>query len=409
MTTVISAMLAAFASLVAAAVAMVSIEIAAALARPRRFGDHAEQLHPRPRVAVLVPAHNESANLLPTLTDIKRQLLPGDRVIVVADNCTDDTAAIAAAAGAEVVERHDTTKIGKGYALDRGIAALAAAPSDIVVMIDADCRLADGTISELARTCAATQRPVQALYLMLAPAPSRGKPVVAESAVTEFAVAEFTWRLKNWVRPLGLRTLDLPCQLMGTGMAFPWNVIRQANLASGALVEDLELGFALAQAGRPPLFCPSARVTSEFPSSASGARTQRLRWEHGHIGLIATVPRSIFRAIRHRNAALLVLALDLSVPPLSLLALLATGLWALTGTAAVWGVATAAFMVSTASLAVLAVTVLLAWLSWGRDLLPPRTLFLLALFAFAKLGLYRQILGRRSKTQWIRTNRGSSH
>jgi cellulose synthase/poly-beta-1,6-N-acetylglucosamine synthase-like glycosyltransferase len=222
-------------------------------------------------------------------------------------------------------------------------------------------------------------------------------------------VAEFAWRVKNWARPLGLLALNLPCQLVGTGMAFPWDVIHEANLASGALVEDLELGFALAQAGHPPLFCQSARVSSEFPSSASGARTQRLRWEHGHIALIATVPRSIFRAIRHRNAALLVLALDLAVPPLSLLALLATGLWVLAGTAALWGAATAAFAVSTASLAVLAVTVLLAWLSFGRDLLPPRALFSLALFAFAKLGLYRQILSRRSKTQWIRTNRGSSH
>src|SRR5262249_30591342 len=69
------------------------------------------------RVAVLVPAHNESRALLPTLADINAQLRAADRLVVVADNCTDDTAAVAGAAGADVVERLDLVKHGKGYAL----------------------------------------------------------------------------------------------------------------------------------------------------------------------------------------------------------------------------------------------------------------------------------------------------
>ena len=87
----------------------------------------------------------------------------------MADNCADDTAAVAAAAGAEVVERQDPTKIGKGYALDWGLRHLSLDPPEIVVMIDADCRLNDGAIERLAATCAMTHRPVQALYLMTAP------------------------------------------------------------------------------------------------------------------------------------------------------------------------------------------------------------------------------------------------
>src|SRR5690348_741649 len=59
----------------------------------------------RPVVAVLVPAHNEEINLSATLTDIKAQLTPLDRLLVVADNCTDQTAAVAFASGAEVTER----------------------------------------------------------------------------------------------------------------------------------------------------------------------------------------------------------------------------------------------------------------------------------------------------------------
>src|SRR5437588_6109247 len=61
------------------------------------------------RLAVIVPAHNESNGIVPTIEDIKPQLRPGDRLIVVADNCTDDTAAVASSAGAEVISRNDLT------------------------------------------------------------------------------------------------------------------------------------------------------------------------------------------------------------------------------------------------------------------------------------------------------------
>lgn len=59
----------------------------------------------RPRVAVLVPAHNESLIIIATLNSLLPQLQAGDRLLVVADNCSDDTAALARAAGAEVIER----------------------------------------------------------------------------------------------------------------------------------------------------------------------------------------------------------------------------------------------------------------------------------------------------------------
>ncbi len=78
----------------------------------------------RSRVVVLIPAHDESAGILPTLEDVKGQLQPGDRLLVVADNCTDDTAAVAAKAGADVIERRDDLRRGKSYALDFGIRSL---------------------------------------------------------------------------------------------------------------------------------------------------------------------------------------------------------------------------------------------------------------------------------------------
>src|SRR5690349_3842604 len=62
-------------------------------------------------VAVIVPAHNESVGVLPTIADIRPQLRAEDLLVVVADNCTDDTAALAAAAGATVLVRDNPNEV----------------------------------------------------------------------------------------------------------------------------------------------------------------------------------------------------------------------------------------------------------------------------------------------------------
>jgi cellulose synthase/poly-beta-1,6-N-acetylglucosamine synthase-like glycosyltransferase len=392
----VSCFLAALAILLAVPTLTFLLETIAAIALPQPTKARGQD-RPRGRIAALVPAHNESASVLPTLADIKKQLQKRDRLVVVADNCNDDTAAVAAAAGAEVVVRHDPERRGKGYALDFGLTCLTADPPEIVIIIDADCRLADRAIEELASACAATHRPVQALYLMRPPS----------RTLINYAVAQFAWRIKNWIRPLGLRALGLPCQLVGTGMAFPWDVISKANIADGAIVEDLKLGLELAQLGHPPVFCPTAKVDSEFSASVTGARTQRTRWEHGHMGIIATVPRLLWRALTQRNWQLLALTLDVAVPPLALLVLLTLAVTALAGFAAVMGFSLAALFISAADLAMLAFAVLVVWLRHGRDLLPAARLLSLISFVIGKLPLYFQSLFRRQST-WIRTERDQS-
>src|SRR5437899_2040248 len=72
---------------------------------------------PALRVAVLVPAHDEARGIAATLATIAPQLRAGDRVVVVADNCTDDTAEMARAAGADVFERADSVHVGKSFAI----------------------------------------------------------------------------------------------------------------------------------------------------------------------------------------------------------------------------------------------------------------------------------------------------
>src|ERR1700730_2759376 len=214
MSTILSLVMTAFASLLFVPTLVFVAEVAAGcfLTLPG-----SKILTPRDRrIAVLIPAHDESVGITPTIEDIKQQIRPGDRIVVVADNCSDETADIAVSLGAEVSTRNDLTRIGKGYALGWGIDHLTADPPAIVLVVDADCRIAPGAIDRLADACTQSQRPVQSLYLMTAP---------AGSAINH-QVAEFAWRVKNWVRPLGLTAMALPCQLMGTGMDFPWHIIR---------------------------------------------------------------------------------------------------------------------------------------------------------------------------------------
>ena len=169
MVTLVSWLLLVIAGLLAIPTMFFVLEIFAAIGLSRLQPRLELNSNDRPTISVLVPAHNESLGLAETLADIRRQLSTHDRLLVVADNCSDDTAVVARAAGAEVVERTDATKRGKGYALDWGIRYLSKKPTEIVVIVDADCQLNDGALNQLALTCARTARPTQALYLMLAP------------------------------------------------------------------------------------------------------------------------------------------------------------------------------------------------------------------------------------------------
>jgi cellulose synthase/poly-beta-1,6-N-acetylglucosamine synthase-like glycosyltransferase len=383
--------------LIAVPVIVFFLEIVAATIRPVQEIFVDARNGNRARIAVIVPAHNESVGILPTLADIKAQLRPTDRLLVVADNCADDTASVAAAAGAEVIERNDREKIGKGYALDWGLKWLSKNPPDIVVVVDADCRLSDLAIDQLARTCISTKRPAQALYLMKTPS----------NSCVDHRVAEFAVGLKNWIRPLGLKALNLPCQLTGTGMAFPWDVICMADLASGSIVEDLKLGLDLGLAGAPAVFCPSAVITSCFPSSVEGTASQRSRWEGGHIGMLLIVPGLLWTALRRRDMALLALTLDVAVPPLSAIGILVAVMMVIAGTAALSGFSSVPLIISLITTLCLLIAVVMAWQKCGRDILPVGNLSLIPVYVICKIPAYLRILSGRTEARWIRTDRNN--
>jgi cellulose synthase/poly-beta-1,6-N-acetylglucosamine synthase-like glycosyltransferase len=213
--------------------------------------------------------------------------------------------------------------------------------------------------------------------------------------------------VKNFVRPAGLARLGLPCLLTGSGMAFPWSVIHPIELASGHLTEDLMLTSQLALRGCVARFCAEARISGMLPEGAAPMRSQRTRWEHGHLQTLASeVPRLVASSLRQHRLDVLALALEMAVPPLSLLTLLWSGsLGAVTLTGLGGASATPALLLA-AGAAMAFSAVLAVWARFGRAILPLHSVLASPGYVLAKVPLYLGYVLRR-QTKWERTARTS--
>jgi cellulose synthase/poly-beta-1,6-N-acetylglucosamine synthase-like glycosyltransferase len=364
--------------------------------RKRPLISPASQSRPVHRTTVLIPAHDEGEGVVPTIRDVQAQLGPNDHILLVADNCTDDTASIAEAAGVEVVVRVDEARRGKGYALEFGVRHLALNPPDVVIVLDADCRIGQHAIPMLSSHAMACGGPVQSLYLMLAP----------KDAPVGKGLNLFAWRIKNWIRPLGLNLFGLPTQLFGTGMAFPTGLLLNRDMGNNRLAEDAALGIALASAGHPARFLSEARVHSSLPVSQVGHEQQRERWEKGHLeNIVDLVPRALIKSLRDGNIGLATLAVDMAVPPLSLLVLVTVVCGGFAAIAVALGAPLLVLAVPLASGMLLVLGTTIAWIAVGRDVLPLRELLRLPLHAIQKLSFYYRIASGKGTSTWIRTDR----
>jgi len=349
-----------------------------------------------PSLAILVPAHNESNGIGVTLKSLLAQVDLPASIIVIADNCTDDTADVARQYGVTVIERQDDLKRGKGFALDFGMQYLKSTlqSPEIVMIVDADCWVGPHAIPTLAQTAREHQRPVQALYLMVSP----------DASALKTRLAEFAWVIKNQVRPLGLRVMQGPCQLMGTGMAFPWAFISNADLANGHLVEDMKLGLDAANDGHAPVFCHEALVKSAFAANEAGADSQRTRWEHGHISMIFNTGLPlVWKGLRTRNAELVAMALDICIPPLALLVMCLSAYILISALLAVFGYA-GSLVLGGAMFVFLFLAVMAAWAKFGRHAIPLWMLAYAPLYALRKIPLYLKYLVKR-QVEWVRSQR----
>ena len=221
-----------------------------------------------PRVGVLVPAHNEAPSVGATIRSARAQAYPPDRVrvLVVADNCSDDTAGAARRLGAEVLVRADPTRRGKGYALELGVAELLT-DCDGVLVLDADCDLPPGCLAECAGELGRGAAAVQLARLPRASAaPGAPELVASVGSAIENAVSA------------GRARLGLSAALRGSGMLFARDTLVRVPMATYGLVEDAEYGAKLAEAGVRVGFRADVVVRGEVPADRAVLARQRARW-----------------------------------------------------------------------------------------------------------------------------------
>ncbi len=348
------------------------------------------------KATILVPAHNEELVIPRTIDGLIPVLKPQDSLIVIADNCNDATAEIARSKGATVIERHNLELRGKGYALDYGLKYIQQNPPDVVIIIDADCTVHTKTIEILSERAIKRGKPVQGTYLMTAPKNSQS---------SKDLIAQLSNIVTNLVRPRGLSNLGQSCSLNGTGMAFPWSVINQVNLATNHLVEDLKLGLDLSIAGYRPEFCQEAQVTAYFPQQLQASKSQKTRWEHGHLQAMGTyVPLLLKQAIHQKRFDLFISTLDLCIPPLSLLVIVWLAVMIISVLFAYVGMSWIPALISALAGFCFLTAIMTAWAGFAAKKLPLSQLLILPFYVIGKIPVYLQFLIKPQRV-WIRTER----
>lgn len=374
--------------------AIFAIEMFAGLAPLRR---KPVATSPVLRTTIVIPAHDEEKGISATVEALAPsvgELNAG--LLVVADNCSDRTASEARLAGAEVIERHEPQARGKGFALEFAKQHLRASPPDVVVILDADCQIGASSLRSVSSAAMQFDRPCQSVNLLVVGA--RSSPLIR--------ISTFAFLVKNLIRQRALQRLGGRAHLTGTGMAFPWRDFESSALASSNIVEDLSLGLALAERGRPAFLVEEAAVTS-LAASAAGTMDQRSRWEGGFLTVAASVgPRALASALHKRSFRDFFAALDLMVPPVALLSALNLTVIASFALAAINGLIDPWPVILHATVFAVALAgVALVWFIHGRQIVSFWDLLLAPAYVLWKVPHYVRLFVGGAPKHWIRGER----
>ncbi|MEA2672105.1 MAG: hypothetical protein QOG45_2325 [Chloroflexota bacterium] len=379
----------------AACLYLLSLSVAALFHRPAP-----PRSAPRHRLVVLVPAHDEAALIGRCLRSLAAQRYPAEllRVVVIADNCTDGTAALASAAGAEVLVRNEPASRGKGQALRWGLDRVLHGPwrPDAVIVVDADSVADPGLVAVLEAHLAAGAEVAQAEYLAL-DGDGGAREALRGAAFLLFHRARFA----------GRAVLGMACNLVGNGMIFSRRVLEEHPWSAFSSTEDLEYSMDLRLVGVRPVFAAGARVFGPVAGHGRAARTQRLRWEGGRFHVVRTrLAPLLLSAPRTRDWSRLDAAADLAVPPLGLLTLIAGtgGLLAalLVSAGASPGWVLAPWLIACAAIPAY---VLVGLRAARAPAAAYRALLRAPLFVLAKVGTYLRLSRSLHADRWERTER----
>jgi cellulose synthase/poly-beta-1,6-N-acetylglucosamine synthase-like glycosyltransferase len=260
---------------------------------------------PRTRFVVVIPAHNEELMVSANLKSWSRVDYPKDLfdVIVIADNCNDNTGRIAMAEGARVLTRRDERSKGKGQALAWAFEHVDLKKYDAVVIVDAD------TVVNSTFLKAMNARQIQGAAVV------QGYDGVLnphQNAMTR--VIQITNVVKNLLFNHAKSKLGLSVQLMGTGMCFNREVLEKIGWKAFSKGEDGEQFAYLAEEGVRVQYEPRAEVLADEASSLGQAYTQRIRWVSGRMQLVGLGLCLLLRGLKKRDLYLVDSSLTFLTP-----------------------------------------------------------------------------------------------
>jgi len=301
----------AFGAIVAlAALYRAAFALAYALRGPRICEEHPIRLC---RFLIVVPAHNEVLLIGELIASIRESDYPPGKldIIVVADNCTDATAARVRQLGEIAISRTDPENPGKGQALDWILSKTDLSPYDAVAFFDADNLVDSAFFQAMNRELNGGGRCLQGYYDIANP---------IESPLTR--LVSITYLMKNLFYNAGKRCLGLSVSLMGTGMVFSTDVIRTFGWKADTIGEDLEQTFNLLDGDERIFFVYDARTRAQESSTFKQARPQRQRWATGRRALRSRAWNAIATGLRQRSFWRIDAGIDVLLPSYSKLAYL---------------------------------------------------------------------------------------
>ncbi len=354
-------------------------------------------------VTVVIPAHNEALGITQTIDSIQgADFPPGTdlksvpiRIVVIADNCDDDTARVAKDAGVRVMERSDTQNRGKGQALDWFFKNHKKEYDrmDSVAIIDADTLIHPRFFTEI---CDSLSHPevqvVQGFYGVSNPKENW------RTALSAAALCVF-----HHIRPAGRNRVHATAGLKGNGMAFETKIIQRFGWPAFSIVEDIEFSMHLLLENILVHYNPDAIVFGEMASKSDQAQTQRKRWEGGRVQLLKQYTGSLFLGfLKNHTFMFLDAFMELFTPPLSLvvagqLLLFSISFLFYPQMLILWGLCLYATALYVFSGLILKKAPFYVW----------RSLFCAPFFILWKIPVYFKLAGKKGIPGWERTKRAS--
>lgn len=352
------------------------------------------------RFSIVIPAHNEEKVISKSIYSLFSLIYPKTmfEVIVVADNCTDNTAKIARKLGATVLERTNEEKQGKGYALRWAFDKIlkSETPSDAIIVFDADSLVSGNYLNVMNYYLEKGNKVIQSSDLVL-------PKLNAWSSET----IRIGFLLYNYVKPLGRKVLGLDMGLRGNGMCFSKDVLKNNPWQAWSLTEDVEFGLILLLRSVRIRFAPEATVWAQMPANSKNAESQRKRWEIGKYPVIRKyTPKLLSAFFKTGSPRYLDACIDLLTPPLvnTLLLVLLIGvintiLW-------FFGLVSAALVWIWSGILLLGILHLLVGLyAAGADRDIYKSIMYIPIYVFWKIKVYSKAFTTVSDGKWIRTKR----